>query len=82
MCFQKCALMQGIDWPSHGPLLAFRSSEALAGKRLRIWWRSATSDGCVALEDLLKGELTLRALKMPGSQVMNFRLLMLTRPGK
>jgi len=26
-----------------------------------------------------KGELTLRALKIPGSQVMDFRLIMLTR---
>ena len=28
-----------------------------------------------------KGELVLRALSMPGSQVMDFRLLMLTRVG-
>jgi hypothetical protein len=29
-----------------------------------------------------KGELTLRALEVPGSQVMDFRLMMLTRVGQ
>ena len=29
-----------------------------------------------------KGKLTLKALEMPGSQVMDFRLMMLTRVGQ
>jgi len=73
--------LRGQITGAHDPPLRGAEHDRVARKESYVKDFKSMKLGTIRLEKG-KGELTLKALKMPGSQVMDFRLMMLTRVGQ